>query len=669
MPFKFKSDKELVSFVIGAKLPEWQRKLFLQFAESVQVHSQGEVFYKLDRLFPNEHPESKMHRLLSFESITEPSFGRAANNINRIFKNSSYTVEASDKTIELSTEHSYKGQNFYNWFLDQWVKMALKTDPNARIVLYPQSYVDEGNPFCVFVESCFLKHLSEDAVVFVSERESDVDYELQTMHVCSELFYDQTINRVNLKQSENRTYTPKVEATVRRYVYHAFFKGDGFYRIEQSKKEGSEYEITYYPIPYDELPIMDAGGEKGKRSVNKSFLQPFVPFGNLALLQHSQHTAVNFTFSFPRMSEIQTNCPACQSGKVACETEADKQRHGEFKDCALCKGTGKTANQTPYKVYVKNYDPNGTSGSDGTDKYLEVDDVKFYTPSTGILDYSKSEWRDYLEMAEIAVYIQQRIKTGNVESAKSKEIDRDDLYSFLARVGQTYYQRLRFCMQWMENYNVSNPTQVNINAPYSYAILSEAEAFTALKEMLTSTVPVMLKGSQVEGFVNKFVSQSSPVRKFMDVLKLTDPLLFYNGQEIAGFKASNIVTADQYATHVFSYPVLQMMYSQDKNIFLEDTDKIVAKLKEELKPYMPKVEDDLKTKFVNQLSQQQPTPPAPGNNDVSEEDDSQDNIIPIERVPLAIQQLSLAFQRAIDTNNTELANKLKERMNKLLARI
>jgi hypothetical protein len=149
------------------------------------------------------------------------------------------------------------------------------------------------------------------------------------------------------------------------------------------------------------------------------------------------------------MSEVQTPCDVvgCNLGFIDCEESTDYP-DGK-KKCLKCGGSGYTSNQTPYKVYVKQFDP---QGMEGDNKYLEVDDVKYYTPDVSILDYSKNEWKQYLEMAETAVYIQQRVQTGNVEAAKSKEIDREDLYAFLFRVGQEYFSKLRFALQSFENY-------------------------------------------------------------------------------------------------------------------------------------------------------------------------------------------------------------------------
>lgn len=598
---QFKSEDDIVSFAITAKLPEWQGKLFKQNREAVQVHSQGQLFYKIDRLFPNEHSESKKHRVLSFESITEPSFDKAANNINRIFKNSSYTVEASEKTLQFAREDGFEGQNLFNWFLDNWTKWALKEDPNSRIVVYPLEYATEkGIHPIVFVPSDRIKFIDAETFVFISD-ESDITVQLQETRLSREVFLDQTLGgKMNARTIAENTFTPVLVETITRYVYHVFQKGEGIYRIEQTK-QGNTTDWTIELIKInskDFLPVTEVGGSKGRYQIYKSFLHAFVPFANLALLQHSQHTAVNFTFSFPRMSEIQTPCsnPHCREGYVYLD---DKDETKE--KCKTCNGSAYTTNQTPYKVYTKRYDPQGV---DGGDKYLEVPDVQFYTPDTAILDYSKNEWKDYLAMAEKAVYIQQKVETGNVESAKSKDLDREDFYSFLSKIGHTYYGKLRFVLQCLENEISSQKNQVGVNEPFSFAILTEGEAFDALQKILGSSVPVMIKANQVDAFINKFVSQSSPIRKFIDVLKLVDPLLYYSPAEITSFRTTGAVLDEAVSIHVFAFPVLQQMFFKDTELSLQDAESIANKLTTELAQYKPKPVQTIKDKFQQQ--QQQP---------------------------------------------------------------
>lgn len=593
---EFKDEQALVKFILNQKLPDWKTSLYKKNSEAVQVHSHGQIFYKLDRLFPNEHPESKAHRILAFEPITEASFGRAANNVNRIFKNSSYAVEASEKTLNVLAQDDFEGQDFYSYFLDEWVAWAMKEDPNARIVIYPPEYL-QGNEQVKFISSDYLKFESKEVVVFISEAESQVEYELQETCVETSRFYDQSLGRYNVKESTKNTYTPKFVAKVKRPVYHAFVLGVGFYRIEQIENDATKYSVELFPIKQDFIPVIDVGGDKSVKDVNKSFLHPFVAFGNLALLQHSQHTAVNFIFSFPKMSELESPCEAegCHAGKIESDVLVDTTGEPLLTNCKRCGGTGYTTNQTPYKVYKRRYDANAMEGDE---KILDVDDVKYYTPPTAILDYSKGEWKDYLEMAETAVYIQQKVQTGNVEAAKSKEIDREDLYAFLTKVAQVFFPRLRFAIQCYENYLVSNPTQVSLTTPYSFAIVSEEEAFSTLKMFLESNVPIMLKANQVESFVNKFVSMTSPVRRALDVLKLVDPLLYYTNAELAGYKLAGVVSPEQLSIHVYAFPTLYKMYSENKQLFSQDTKTIANKVLAEVAIYKPEPPQDLKTKFT-----------------------------------------------------------------------
>lgn len=594
MPLQFSTDEEVVAYVLKQKLPEWQKKLFKKNADAIQVHSQGHIFFKLDRLFPNEAAESKDHRILAFESVTEASFGKAVNMINRIFKNTAYSFEASDKAIDRANENMFEGESFFQWFLDEWTTWALKEDANARIVVYPPDYVAEGyEPIC-FVASEHLMRCDKEAVIFISEKESEVDYKTEEVKVYQERFYDQSINKINFRTTSENTFTPKIAVTIKRPVYHAFFAGLGLYRIEQLVNETRKYDVEFYPFTAA-IPVIDVGGEKSSKDVNKSFLNPFVAFGNLALLQHSQHTAVNFTFSFPRMSEIFSPCddPVCKDGWVDCETTT-KFPDGK-KPCARCGGSGKVSNQTPYKSYIKYYDP---QGMEGDDKNLEVPSVQFYTPPTDILDYSKAEWKSYLDMAERAVYVTQKVETGNVESADSKKIDRDDMYAFLSRIAKVYYSRVKFVLQSWENYFFKSPNPVTIEIPYSFAILQEDEAFAGLKDIIASNVPIMLKASNVESFVNKFLSQNSPLKKFLDVLKIVDPLLYYSPMEISSFKMNGAVTPEQMVAHVFSFQVLQEMFFNNPALFTQETKAIIEQVKAVLEDMVPEQPVDLKTKLL-----------------------------------------------------------------------
>lgn len=583
----FETIEKLVSFVKGAKLPDWQRKLFAKNRECIQVHSKGRLYYKIDTLFPNEHPASKAHRLVSFEPITESSFLKGRNNVGRIFKNSFYTAEASDVTIDYITENRFCDKNLFSFLLNLFVEVTLSDDPNAPIVIYPREFSDDAEiDQIVAVKTEHVVHWDKNSIVFKSEDDSDIE-RVTEIRSAKELYYfdKQEIDQLGMSDIVNKSYSERVVVKFKRTTYHAFVD-DMFFRLEQ--REDGAFDVTEYNLPNNTMPPVIAGGGIVSETSDtyKSFLYPFVPFGNLALLQHSQHTAVNFTFSFPRMSEQEMPCDAdqCQEGIIHCGV-SNAYPEG-IRNCDKCRGTGWTTTQSPYKVYKKRVDFDGVD-PDAAMNLLNSDDVKFYTPDTAILDYSKNEWKGYRDEAEAAIFVPQKRDTGNVETVQAKEKDLDQMYAWLLPISQRWYHLIQFAIQQIENDLVTNPIQVSVQQPYGFAILSELEAFELLDLILKSDAPDVIKGNQIELFISKYVSASSPVKKSFEILTMVDPLLLKSDNQIMQLKSNNIVTADQWSVHVFAYPTLRQMYNADKTLFGQENDVIVKKLTADLEKYKP----------------------------------------------------------------------------------
>lgn len=591
---------QLVEFVTKkAKLPLWQTQLFCKYRDEIQVHSKGLMFYKIDRLFPNEDPASKNTRILSFEPVTRGSFMKGVSNINRIFSNSSYTAEASEKTIQEAKKKVYAGKNLFAYYLENWLRFTLSEDPNSLMVVYPEEYANEkGIPTTAFINSEYICYTDHETFIFKSEYESTVTYELKTPVIINEFFFDATINRSNVVEKKEKSFNQILETKFEKTVYHVFTQ-NMFHVIRPVEGTTDKFTVETIILKNFTKPPVQFNEACKSGKVNESFLKDFIPFGNLALLQHSQHMAVNFSFSFPRMREIVGPCdyPVCNDGFIEC-TVSEIFPDGR-QPCPICKGTGIKSFQSPFKSYQVKYNPNGIGG-DENDKVLDMDPVKFYTPDTGILDYSKNEWKGYLELAEMAIYVQQKVQTGNVQSADSKNIDLDELHAFLITLSKAFFNGLRFVLQCYENYYNNNPVIVNVNEPFSFAILTEAEAFDALNKILISNAPDIIKGNQVENFINKFVSEDSPVRKAYQVLKIVDVLLLKSTNEISTLKGNAIVTAPQWAIHAFAYPVLMQMYAQDPKTFALDVADLVDKLLTELENFKPD-ESTLQQKAITQF--------------------------------------------------------------------
>lgn len=561
---------QLVKLIQEAKMPEWWTKYAAQMAYNLQVHTKGLMFDKITGLYPNEHPDSQRHCINSYESITKGSIWKAINNIIRVFNNSSYNIQISDKTKAVIEEYQDSEGSLFSQFMEDWIKNAVAADPNGLCVVYPLDYTNDLYRYVCYKD---LIHISDEVLVFISEKESEAKTEMIDSEYAKEIFFDyeHADGAPNVRYTTVKTYNRRLEKKYTNTVYHVFTKTH-FVRFYKKDAGDKEFLYDYYKHPKEltTLPYFESGGVEVETNLYESFVQPFVPFGNLALMSHRNHRAVDLMFSYPRMSEVQQPCDTCSGkGETRCETG--------WETCRDCKGSKFVTVQSPYKTYRKIQD-----SFDTDNRVFSTPSVEFYSPDVGILDYSKNEWKNYLEQAEQAVFVQKKTETGNVEAAKSKEIDREELYAWLANISKVLYNNLQMFLQYLENYVNASPIQVSVERPYSFAILTESEAFEALSNMLSSSVPVPIKANQIDSFVNKFISESSPVKRALHILKKYDLLLYYSNDDVNSLKGNGFVDSRMCQLHTLAYPLLMQMYELDNSLFDLDDDQIIEKLKVEV---------------------------------------------------------------------------------------
>lgn len=568
----------IVKLIEEQKMPDWWLKDAGRIAYNLQVHTKGLMFDKVTGLYPNEHPDSQKHCVQSYESITKGSIWKAINNIIRVFNNSSYNIELSEKTKTAVETYNENEGSLFSQFLEDWVRYAIATDPNGICVTYPIDYTDDLYRYVCYKE---IKYVSDEILIFVSLEESEIKVEMVDYEYTKEVFLDFNYEIApgipNTKHGSVRTFNRRLEKKVINPVYHVFTKERfiRFYKDDASESQ-LKYEFFNFIAPLETLPYFENGGKEIEDNLYESFVQDFVPFGNKALIADRNLRAIDLMFAYPRMSEVQQPCDECNTkGKIPCVTCPDG-----WEQCKHCKGSGYVSIQSPYKIYRKVKDSFDVDG-----KVFSTPSVEFYTPDVGIIDYAKEQPDIYIRKAEEAVFVQHKTDTGNVEAAKSKEIDREELYSWLANISKVLFNNLQMFLQNLENYLNASPIKVVVEKPYSFAILTESEAFEALDTMLKSSSPVPIKASQIDSFINKFISESSPVKQAFRILKKYDLLLYYSDEALASYKGMGSVSNKELIKHQKAYPILIQMYEQDKNLFDLEDDQIITRLSTEVDKY------------------------------------------------------------------------------------
>lgn len=582
--------QQLINLIISKKMPEWWLQYAGQIAYNLQVHTKGLMFDKITGLYPHEHPDSQKHCIQSYESITKGSIWKGINNIIRIFNNSSYNIQVSERLQKVIDQYQQKEGSFFSDFMEDWIKWAIATDPNGICVVYPPDYTEDLYRYVCFSD---IIYRTDEILIFKSAEESEFKIELVDRECIREVFFDLEFldGAPNVRHTMVRTFNRELDKKYMRTVFHAFTKTHfvRFFKLNEGDSE-FQYEYEAFAKPFDTLPYFENGGVEVEEDVYESFVQPFIPFGNLSLISHRNQRAVDLMFSYPRMSEIQQPCDACGgTGQIYHKITND------YHICNVCQGAKFTTVQSPYKVYRKVAD---TMSADSIP--LTTPSVEFYTPDAAILTYNNDQWKGYLEQAEMAIFVQQKTDTGNVQAAKSKEIDKEEMYAWLAKIAKTLYSNVKMLLQYLENYMNANPVDVSVEQPYSFAILTESEAFDELNLMLAGTAPVLLKAAKIDNFVNKFVSESSPVKRALEILKKFDLLLYYSLDDITAIKSQGIVDSEMVQKHILGFPTLIKMYQEDKTLFDEEDDQIILdKLAAEISGY--KLGQDMRTALLTKL--------------------------------------------------------------------
>jgi hypothetical protein len=537
--------------------------------KDLQVHTQGKLFEKVISVFENEDVNATRFVLNTYEPITKGSIWKGIDNISRIFKNTGFNIITDARTHQFIEENDYKEK-----IIENFIKKSISSDPNTFAVPYRRNEKEakqKGFEWEIeFIESTQIDHIGEDYIVYVNEENSE--YEIKKVHspilnaLKGELQYKNGYNSHILLEDWEKIYTKKSYVYISKYQYVT---------IDFSDSKAIT-EVYNFPTNISIEPYIATGVNEQLKNVYQSPVQEFIPFGNKALLQHRTAVSVENLFGYPRMSELELPCDSCHHGKVACDI-TEECPTGE-NECAKCNGTGQVSLQSIFKIYKRKLSP------ENPELNVNIDPVKFHTPDIGILEHVAKAWKETLQLAEESIYIQQRVVTGNVESAKSRETQLESMYSWLDRISSEFYESAghilsNFCL--LNGYD-----KVNVEKPISFAIMNELESFDYLNMIVSSDSPIFIKTTHIENFLKKYISSSNPIIRVVNILKKVDIFCFYTSKDLQTLSNSGIINDKQWRIHAYAFPVLSQMFAIESELFSLTDEQIIAKLNTELNQYI-----------------------------------------------------------------------------------
>lgn len=604
---------QLVKIIQYPDKDEYKRQGYresVDHAEEMAVHLYGDKPAKLlERVRPREDPDIRAYRLESYEPTTKSTAEKGVSLTNKIFNPKLYGVQPADgekgKTLFDYSMVDYPVFNSVVNFLSEYALKKTLADPNAIFCVEPyedpQSVTQQIQPYVRCYDSKDI-YLSGDGyfVVFLYHQEKAGD-----------------------DGKEKRWYFKYID---KQTIYH-------FYIGTSDSRNYFLVEESVYPHLFGQLPAWHLGGTYNQHAVQykggalfESFFFPAVPFWNKAICAESDLDGAFISHLHPQKWEVAEECEfvamtdhgefACQGGYIY-----DPKVRGGKSSCSSCGGTGRKSVKSPHQTYQvtrdKLSDPNGNTLGQPPAGYIDVP-----TEATKMLDERVDK---LLEKGLSALAMDIINKIGNNQSGEAKAYDRTELFDFLGKVRDLFYDKhLKNIFYYFARYMFINEDTDKIEPkvikPNDFDIFTTQELTNQLKVAKESTLnPPYLGIKQIE-VQNKEFQQHPELLQGLNLIVELDPFVYVPQTDIDLMLMSSTASKVDVIIHNNISGFVRRALEEDKNFGAKEYTEKMEVLREYAEELSEQIEEENKVEIDQSAIAPEQMPGQPPVNQPADDD-------------------------------------------------
>lgn len=534
-----------------------QKELWHHIFTSMTVHTRKR---KPDELLlslrPNEEPHIHQFRIANYRAITYGSMNRAFDATYRMICSINYSIVAPD-TIKTFIKEPI----FMNYTLQVFLeKIFLKRDiedPNGIMIWLPTGAGVQDNsqsvipqPFLFYSEDIY--YMDTEVLVIKSDEKSIVQIDSNGQE---SLMGD---------------------------VYYIITKMSFFKLIQVGLYSNHIFEThEIYAHKMGEIPAIVLGGDLNAEGVHESYFSPYLAFGDEAVATFSDWQASKLTAGHPIIEEFELYEETKFEG-----TEVDKSSNpiafGEEK--YKNNGERKVKHSSPYGIRVRKVPAKDSTFDDTLGP--EFPSRRYISPDVEALRYTGDAWKDLVRMAEESINVKNQTLA---ISGAAKEIDNEDKYSMITKIGNNYFNVMQNCLRYISGYQNKGKIDpsIKINKPEVFRIKTEMDLVNEISTLKEKNVPALfLSEATIELSIKRF--SGNPVsQKIFNVIILLDPLFVYSVAEKREMVLTNVVHQKEFTRSTYAYPLLmRIAYEKTAQVFIEMSyEQIVAEFDKLIEPY------------------------------------------------------------------------------------
>lgn len=643
-------------------------------AKKMQVHSDGKYPEELiEERRPNEPSEVKDYRKKIWVPKTKPVLGKIISSLSKIRRSSDWSIrfEGIEEFSKISDEESLKvyGEEAFPYFtsMTNWLfAVALKKyadDPNAVVFVKPIETVVEENefirPFPVIFDSCdVLEFVDEDHAILHNPLGST--YNTRSGVEKGKSYYLVTIDRIR--------------------------------RIDQINGK-DDYGITLdFVHNLGMLPVFRIGAiiteSEGNNYLYESRIAAIIPELDEAVREYSDLQAAKVLHIYPERYEFTSHeCGTCKGRGTIPNTSYNGTTGKPFVECDQCNGVGYKGSSPYSKILIR---PMGAMESSN-----KIPDVPagYIEKDVEIVELMEKGVEHHIYKALSAINFEFLQQSPLNQSGTAKEVDKDELNNTVHSIAEDLVSimdriyKLIALYRYQVQYSADDIIErmlPKINVPEKFDILSSTHLEQELSSAKTSKLnPIILNALEVE-YANKKFNNDPDIRDRLMLILELDPLPNITEDEKMSRLSNKGITQEDYVISSKIVSFVQQAIDENENFpelpLAQQKEKMLEYARaqitaqDEVNKILGSVIQDGGLGELNNntqpngaikqgiLAKGQQSQQSKQDTDKNEVDD----IDQIGKLPLAIQQLSLAAQRAADTGNTALAARLNKKIDELL---
>lgn len=612
-------------------------------AEDMAVHADGLKPVKLlQERRPNEPQEVLDYRLKIFSAITKPVFSKILSSLQKIRRSADWNIRyegeypkiSDEETLESYCELEYPVHgSVTNWLFAIGLRKYL-IDPNAVVLVMPEDFdVPENEYF--------------KPVPFIFTSENVIDFKDGDFAV--------------LLNPTGARYMSGNSEVIGKSFY--FCTTNTILRYDQVNGRGGYEEVLRYNHNMGYLAAFKLKGviveEREGVYLYESRIDGILPELKEALREYSDLQAAKVLHIYPeRWEYTQNECNTCKGSAVVPNPDwsPDCGCPNEIKCPAACENGYVIAG--PYsKIMVR-----PVSTIQGTSQ-IPTPPAGYVEKDVEIVKVMDESIARHIYSALSAINFEFLARTPLSQSGVAKEVDKDELNNTVHSIAEdlvAILDNIYWITAYMR-YNLLYPSVIiddmvpAVSVPERYDLLTSQHTAEDLKNARESKLnPVIMSALEIDYASSRF-STEPEVRDMLVLVLTLDPLANMLEDDKNSQLMNKGITLETYIISCNIKSFIARAIDENESfpeLPLDEQRAVLAAFaKEQI------TAQDL----ANQLSAEAAMADIP-----DEENQDADNI---GKIPLAVQQLSLAAARAAEAGDVETAAAIKAKINQLLAQL